>query len=117
MVDEHADDVAEGFGIPRMVNHCVDVFCPHPCPHLHPHPHLHPCPHPPPPRHCLGHLLDARLADRTAGSVYPRLNLRMCLCHVAVLGGYQQIQQTITTKVGGEHNDRISLATCLLAAF
>ena len=117
MVDEHADDVAEGFGVPRMVNHCVDVFRPRPRPRLHPRPRLRPCPRPPPPRHRLGHLLDARLADRTTGSVYLRLNLKMRLCHVAVLGGYQQIQQTITTKVGGEHNDRISLAACLLAAF
>ena len=86
MVDEHADDVAEGFGVPRMVNHCVDVFRPRP------RPRLRPCPRPPPPRHRLGHLLDARLADRTAGSVYPRLGLRARLCYVAVLGGYQQSQ-------------------------
>ena len=100
MVDKHTDDVAEGFGVPRMVNHFVDVF----------HPHSHP-------RHRLGHLLDARLTDWAAESVYPRLNLRMRLCHIAVLGGYQQSQQRITTKVGGEHNDQISLASCLLAAF
>jgi hypothetical protein len=41
----------------------------------------------------------------------------MRLCHVAVLGGYQQSQQRITTKVGGERNDRTSQASCLLTAF
>jgi hypothetical protein len=77
-VPVHADDVAEGFGVPRMVNHFADVFGPR----LRPHPH---------PRHPrLGHLLNARLTDRTAGSVYPRLGLRSRLCYVVVLGGYQQ---------------------------
>jgi hypothetical protein len=66
VVDEHADDVAEGFGVPRMVNHFVDVFRPRR--------------HPPPPRHRLGHLLDARLTNRTAESVHPQLGLRMRLC-------------------------------------
>ena len=65
MVDVHADDVAEGFGVPRMVNHFVDVFGPRP----RPRPRLRP--HPRPHRHRLGHFLDARLTDRTAGGVYP----------------------------------------------
>ena len=80
MVDVHADDVAEGFGIPRMVNRFVDVFGPR----LRPHPR--------PRHHRLGHFLDARLTDRTAGGVYPRLGLRPRLCYVAILGGYQQSQ-------------------------
>ena len=80
MVGEHADDMAEGFGVPRMVNHFVDIFRPHPRPRRRP----------PPPRHHLGRLLDAPLTDRTAVSVYPRLGLRARLCYVAVLGGYQQ---------------------------
>ena len=61
MVDD-ADDVAEGFGVPRMVNHFVDVFRPRPC--------LRPCRCPPARRHRLGHLLDTRLTDRTAERVY-----------------------------------------------
>jgi len=74
MIDVHADDVAEGFGVPRMVNRFADVFGPRPHPR----------------RHRLGHLLDAHLTDWTAGSVYPQLGLRARLCYVAVLGGYQQ---------------------------
>ena len=95
MVDEHADDVAEGFGVLQTVNHFVDVFCSHPC--------LRPRWCPPAHRHRLGHLLDARLTDQTAERVYPRLldlRTRMCLCYAAVLGGYQQSQQRI--NVGGE---------------
>jgi hypothetical protein len=103
MVD-NTDDVAEGFGVPRMVNHFVDVFrpCPCPCPCLRPHR----CP--PAHRHHLGHLLDARLTDWTAVRVYLQLDsrTRMCLCYAAVLGGYQQSQQFINTIVGGEWNDR-----------
>jgi hypothetical protein len=102
VVDEHADDVAEGFGVPRMVNHFGDIFRPR---------------RRPPPRHRLGHLLDVRLTDQTAESVYLRLGMRMRLRHVAVLGGYQQSQQRITTKVGGERNVRTSQASCLSTAF
>jgi hypothetical protein len=86
VVDVHADDVAEGFGVPRMVNRFVDVFGPRP----RPRPRLRPRPRPR--RHRLGHFLDARLTDRTAGGVYPRLGLRPRLCYVAVLGDYQQSQ-------------------------
>jgi len=86
MFDEHADGVAEGFGVPRMVIHFVDFFGRR----------RH--------RHRLGHLLDARLTNWTTESVYPRLGLRTRLCCVAVLGGYQQSQQKITTKVGEECN-------------
>ena len=95
--------MVEGFGVSRMVNHFVNVF--------------HPPRHPPPPRHRLGHLLDARLTDRTAESIHLQLGLRMRLCHVAIFNGYQQSQQRITTKVGGERNDQTSLASCLSAAF
>jgi len=90
MVDVHADDVAEGFGVPRMVNRFADVFGPRPRPRPRPHPRLRLRPRHR--RHRLGHFLDARLTDRTAGSVYPRLGLRARLCYVAVLGGYQQSQ-------------------------
>jgi len=87
MVDD-ADDVAEGFGVPQMVNRFVDVFGPRPRLRLRPRPR----PRPRPRRHRLGYFLDARLTDRTAGGVYPRLGLRPRLCYVAVLGGYQQSQ-------------------------
>ena len=109
MVDD-ADDVAEGFGVPQMVNHFVDVFRPRPC--------LRPCRCPPARRHRLGHLLDTRLTDRTAERVYPRLDLRtqMHLCYAAVLGGYQQSQQKINTNVGGEWNDRSSSASAAFQA-
>ena len=73
-----------------MVNSFADVFGPRPRPHLRPR--LRPRPRPRPRRHRLGHFLDARLTDRTAGSVYPRLGLRARLCYVAILGGYQQSQ-------------------------
>ena len=100
MVDD-ADDVAEGFGVPQMVNHFVDIFHTYPCPHhcLHPHP--------PARRHHLGHLLDAHLTDQTAERVYPQLDsrTRMHLCYAAVLGGYQQSQHNINTIIGGEWND------------
>jgi hypothetical protein len=99
MVDEHADDVAEGFGVPRMVIHFVDFFGRCRC------------------RRHLGHLLDARLTYRTTENVCLRLGLRTHLCYVAVLGGYQQSQQQISMKMGGEWNDRPSLACCLSAAF
>jgi hypothetical protein len=103
MVDD-ADDVAEGFGVPQMVNHFVDVFRPRRCP--------------PARCHRLGHLLDARLTGRTAERAYPRLDLRtqMRLCYAAVLGGYQQSQQKINTNLGGEWNDRSSSTSAAFRA-